>query len=153
MEKIIFKKATIKDIPVLIEIERKLIGLKTYSVQITEKEWEDALNKENEVVYFILRDGEVVGNISYEKKSGDTAYIDGFAIDPKFQKQGIGRETIRLLLEELKNMKRIELVTHPENTGALKIYLSFGFVIKERKENYFGDGEPRIELVKENIGK
>ncbi len=148
MAEIIFKKATIKDIPVLIDIEKKLIGLKTYSVQITEKEWGDAINKESEIVYLILRDNKVVGNISYEKKSGDTAYISGFAIDPKFQKQGIGREAIRLLLEELKGMKRIELVTHPENSPALKIYLSFGFAIKERKENYFGDGEPRIKLVR-----
>ncbi len=150
MAEIIFKKATIKDIPVLIEIEKKLIGIKNYSAEITEKGWEEVFNKNNAVVYLILRDGKIVGDASYEIKPDGVAYISGLAIDPQFQKQGIGREATRLLLEELKNMKRIELVTHPENSGALKIYLSFGFVIKEQKENYFGDGEPRIELVKEN---
>lgn len=153
MGKVSLQKATIKDIPLLIAVEKKLVGLKIYSAQTSEKEWEEVLGKENEVVYLILLDGEVVGNISYERKPDGTAHVDGFAIDPQFQKQGIGRETIRLLLEELKNMKRIELVTHPDNSGAIKLYLSFGFAIKSRIENYFGDGEPRIELVKENSVK
>src|SRR3989344_8281589 len=144
------RKATIEDIPLLIAVEKKLVGLKIYSAQVDEKEWEEVLSKKNEVIYLILLDGEVVGNISYERKLNETAYIDGFAIDPKFQKQGIGRQALKMVIDELADAKRIELVTHPENTVAIKLYLSFGFAIKSRIENYFGDDEPRIELVKEN---
>ena len=147
------RKATIEDIPLLIAVEKKLVGLKIYSAGIDEKEWKEVLGKENEVVYLILLDGEVVGNISYERKLNETAYIDGFAIDPKFQKQGIGRQALKMVIDELAGAKRIELVTHPENTAAIKLYLSFGFAIKSRIENYFGDGEPRIQLVKENSVK
>src|SRR3989338_10856359 len=147
------RKATIEDIPLLIAVEKKLVGLKIYSAGIDEKEWKEVLGKENEVVYLILLDGEVVGNISYERKLDGTAYIDGFAIDPQFQKQGIGRQALKMVIDELAGAKRIELVTHPENTAAIKLYLSFGFAIKSRIENYFGDGEPRIQLVKENSVK
>jgi len=42
--------------------------------------------------------------------------------------------------------KRIELVTHPDNP-ALKLYESLGFTVESRKENYWGDGEPRLVLA------
>ena len=33
------------------------------------------------------------------------------------------------------------------NGPARKLYESFGFVISQELENYFGDGEPRLEMV------
>jgi ribosomal protein S18 acetylase RimI-like enzyme len=56
---------------------------------------------------------------------------------------------IRALLDEVGDKKPFELVTHPENTSAIITYLKSGFKIKAWKDNYFGDGQPRILLVKE----
>jgi ribosomal protein S18 acetylase RimI-like enzyme len=153
MSKINLKRATIKDIPELIAVEEKLTNLKTYSASISAKEWADELNKKETTVYLIFNRKKVVGNASYDRKSDDLVYISGLTIDPQFHNQGIGKEAMAIILEELKNVKTIKLVTHPENSAAIKIYLSFGFVIKSWKENYFGDGEPRIELIKEQAGK
>jgi ribosomal protein S18 acetylase RimI-like enzyme len=55
-----------------------------------------------------------------------------------------------MILEELKDYKRIELVTHPDNKSAIKLYFSFGFLTEKQMENYFGDGEPRILMAKTN---
>ena len=151
MANIILKKATIKDIPVLLAIENKLANLKTFSAMTSEKEWQDEFSKDNVVIYLILKDEIVVGDSSYERKPDGSVYLSGLAIDPQFQKQGIGREVMRLTMEELNNVKTIRLMTHPENSGAIKLYLSFGFVIKSWKDNYYGDGEPRIEMIKENL--
>ncbi len=148
--KISLQKAEEKDIPDLIEVEKKLGGSKMYSVAITEKDWREEFDKENSVVYLILKDGKAVGDVSYEIKINGSAMITGLAIDPDFQSMGIGRETINLVLEDLKGIKAIELATHPDNKKAIKLYSSFGFVAKRRIENYFGDGEPRILMVKEN---
>jgi ribosomal protein S18 acetylase RimI-like enzyme len=116
---------------------------------VTEKEWKEEFNKSNAKIYLVTKDGVVVGDTSYEKKNDGLIYLSGLAIDPNFQKQGIGKEVMRLIMEELKNEKKVVLVVHPENSAAIKIYLSFGFVIKNWKDNYYGDGQPRIELVRE----
>lgn len=101
------------------------------------------------IVYFIILDNEIVGSVIYENKSEDHAYISGLVIDQKYQGQGLARKAMELIMEELKDKKRIDLVTHPENDKAINLYKSLGFIIGETKENYFGDGEPRIVMVKE----
>ncbi len=50
---------------------------------------------------------------------------------------------MKKLLSDLGN-KNFALLVHPENTPALLIYLRLGFLISEWKENYFGNGQPRI---------
>jgi len=143
------KKASIEDISTIISIENKLVGIKTFSPMTTEEEWKEEFAKVNQKIYLILKDEIVVGDTSYEKKPDRSVYLSGLAINPEFQKQGIGREVMRLIMEELKDVNKVYLVTHPENSGAVKLYLSFGFVIKSWKDNYYGDGEPRIELIRE----
>lgn len=142
------KRATKEDIPVLIELEKSVAGTKIYSTMLEEKEWEEALEKE--VVYLIEKDGAVTGNVSYERKEKGRVYISGLVINPQFQGQGIGREIIVRILDEVKDAKRIDLVTHPDNAPALALYESLGFVIESRVENYYGDGEPRLVLVLKN---
>ena len=135
-----------QDIPVLISIEKSVSGNKIYSAMLTEGEWHETLSKNT--IYLIEKDNKIVGNISYELKNPAHAHIDGLAIMPLFQGQGIARQAMQLVLEELKAVQKIDLVTHPENTRAIKLYESLGFKVESRIENYFGDGEPRIKLVK-----
>ena len=52
------------------------------------------------------------------------------------------------VLEEFRDVKRIDLVTHPDNIKAIALYQSLGFAIESRKENYYGDGEPRIVMAR-----
>jgi len=115
----------------------------------TEKEWQEELARKDAKIYAIIKGGEIVGDVSYEIKNKNTVYISGLCVDKKFQGQGIGREAIKILLglEELKNAKRIELVTHPENKNAIRIYESFGFKKEKQIENFYGDGQPRILMT------
>ncbi len=139
------KKASVSDIPALLELEKSVAGTNTYSPMLTENEWKEEMKKGD--VYLIERDGVVMGNLSYERQGNDHVYISGLAVSPAFQGQGVAREVLANLLLEFKNVKRIDLVTHPDNHAALQLYQSLGFVIESRKENYFGDGEPRLVLV------
>ncbi len=110
---------------------------------------EEALNElTRSKVYFIKREGQIVGNIGYEMKAEDSAEITGLMVDPRYQNQGIGREALTAILDELKGIKRIELVTHPENESAISLYQSLGFHIESRIEDYYGDGQPRFVLTK-----
>ncbi len=141
------EKATVKDIDQYLAIEKSVIGPKTYSGIKNENEAKEEF--QNNQIFFIKKDGKIIGTIQYEMKSPDHAYISGLVIDPRFQGQGIGREASKLILNKLKDIKRIDIITHPDNAVALKLYQSLGFIIESRKENYYGDGEPRLVLVLE----
>ncbi|MBI2065009.1 MAG: GNAT family N-acetyltransferase [Candidatus Yanofskybacteria bacterium] len=147
MPDITFRKATIEDIDTFIEIEKTAVGLKVYS-GITDKE-EAKEEIENNEVYFIIKDGEIVGSTEYQVKSQEEAYLGGLVIKPKFQDKGIARQAIEFRLNKVKDKKRVWLVTHPDNSKVIKLYLSYGFVIESRKENYYGDGEPRLVLARQ----
>lgn len=142
------RKAAPNDIETLLSLEKSVDGVKTYSAMTDKEEFLAELKHSN--VFIIEKDGQAVGNIIYEIKSPDHAYIGGLVIDPRFQDRGIAREAMSRILKELKNYKRIDLVTHPENTKTIKLYGSLGFIIESRKENYYGDGEPRVVMVISN---
>lgn len=139
------RKATPADIPILLDIEQSVAGTKLYSPMLDKGEWEEELKKG--VVYIIEENALPVGNTSYEKRFDGSVHISGLVVSSQFQGRGIARAVLTRVLEEVENAKRIDLVTHPDNVPALKLYQSFGFVIESRKENYFGDGEPRLVLV------
>lgn len=140
------RKVTESDIEDFLVLERSVSTGGTYSGIETREEALKEL-EENEV-YFLCREGRVVGSAAFQLKSPDHAYISGVVIPPNFQGQGIGREAVQLLLEKLKDIKKIDLVTHPGNERARRLYSSFGFKqVGEQIEDYFGDGEPRIVMV------
>ena len=142
---IFLQKADINDIPMLISIEQRVSGARTYSPMLSKEEWCESLQKNT--TYFIKNDTEIVGEISYEMKDGSHAHIDGLVVVPEFQNQGIGRKAMEILLDILKDISRIDLVTHPDNTHAVALYTSLGFRSASKIENYFGDGEPRVTMV------
>ncbi|MFA7319631.1 MAG: GNAT family N-acetyltransferase [Parcubacteria group bacterium] len=140
------QRATIEDIQALLEIEKTTIGVKTYSRWRDEKEMKERLD--SEVVYLIENDGVTVGSISYEIKNENHADISALVVKPEFQRQGLAKQAMELLLEELKNFKKLTLEVHPDN-HSVKLYESFGFVTESRQENYY-DGEPRLIMIKNN---
>jgi ribosomal protein S18 acetylase RimI-like enzyme len=147
-QKISFKRATIDDVAEFLRIEKSAIGLKVYSGISDEQEAIEEI--QNNVMYFIQKNGINIGTMQYEVKGDNWAYLSGIVIDSKLRGQGVGRMALEwLLANDLKNFKKIDLVTHPSNTRAIMLYLSLGFVIKSWKDNYYNDGEPRIVLVRE----
>lgn len=146
MRTIYLKKATIVDIPILLEIEKSVSGTKIYSPTLTKDEWKKELQKSE--VYLIKKNNIVAGSLLYEKNDNGNIYIGGLVINPRFQGQGIARKAMRVVLEKFKDVKRIDLVTHPDNIRAINLYQSLGFVAESRKENYYGDGEPRIIMAR-----
>ena len=90
-----------------------------------------------------------VGQIQYEEQKDNVIYLNVIAIDPDFQGRGLGTEVMKQFLAKVAGAGKIWLVTHPDNR-AVKLYESLGFKITERKENYFGNGTPRVVMEKLN---
>lgn len=135
------REALASDIPALLEIQKSVSDTHTYSALLDESNWGKMLKKYK--VFLIEKENTPVGDLAYEYKDPNNVYIADLAVIPSFQGQGIAREVLVNLLKELNEVKRIDLVTHPENLKAIKLYESLGFVFESTKENYFGDGEPR----------
>lgn len=141
-----FRKAEISDVKAILDIEKSAADKYTYSPILDEQEVKEYILDEN--VYLIYFEDKVVGSISYKETGGNHAHIGGLVVYPKYQRQGIGTEAIKWILNELKDYKKVSLVTHPDNANALKIYQKAGFKKGKVIENYFGDGQPRVELIK-----
>lgn len=98
-------------------------------------------------VFVIMISDTAIGTISYKNQADGAVLINGLTVMPEYRGKGIAKLAMNKLLNEVGN-KNFELVVHPGNTPALLIYLRLGFSIIGWKENYFGDGEPRLYLQK-----
>lgn len=142
-----FRRATLADVEAYVDLERRVAINKTYSAILDRDEALQEFN-ENEV-YLAYKEGQLVGSVAYQMQGPETAYLCGIVVHPDFQGQGIGRVMAEFRLGKVKNARRVWLVTHPQNKRAIALDESLGFRFEKRIENYFGDGEPRIVLVRE----
>lgn len=145
-QEITLQKITTNDVETYIALEEGVIDKRTYSV-ITEPKKVIEEIKNNEC-FFIKNGDEIVGSIEYKIINTDHAYIGGIVVKPAFQGLGIAKKALNIIFQLIKKIKRIDLVTHPDNTKAIKLYESLGFIIESRKEDYYGDREPRLVLAK-----
>lgn len=146
-----FKRATEDDWKKVVACEQRVekISNRTFLAYLKDEGSRNYIRKSH--VFFIMLGKKIIGTISYEEKTKEHAYIDSMTILPEFQRKGYASQAMTWLMEKLKSYELIDLVTHPRNTPAIKLYLNFGFVITGWKDNYFGDGEPRLIMVRKNI--
>lgn len=103
----------------------------------------------NATIYFCYMNDLIVGSFSYKKKEDDTFDFLQMIVLPEYQKRGIGKFMIRKMLAKMKG-KDVYGVTHPKNNPAIILYLKSGFQIYDFKDNYFGDGQPRLLLKRQS---
>lgn len=145
MTSILLQKATLKDLKEIADLEKRAAS-KTYSAIISESELRAYIK--NESVFLIKRNNVVIGSVAYKMVKRNIAHLGGLIISHKFRGRGIARQAMSIILKKVSRYPRIELSVHPHNNPAIGLYLSLGFVIESWKDNYFGDGEPRLMLVK-----
>ena len=93
-------------------------------------------------IYLAYEGDEMIGSFSFIEKNNEVE-IKQLLVLPQYQGKGYGEKLTAELLNLVKG-KKVWLVAHPKNTPAIITYLKAGFVINEWKENYYGDGQPRL---------
>ncbi|EOL47692.1 GNAT family N-acetyltransferase [Enterococcus caccae] len=63
-------------------------------------------------------------------------YIENIAVDKQYQKQGIAKELIKVAQENIERGEKLSLLVSAENTHALRLYLTCGFSIVQRKRTF-----------------
>lgn len=142
-----FRRATKDDVEMLVHFERVVTDPKLYGVSLS-PEWVEKEILENNY-YCVFSENRLVGTAAYCIRADGSGYLSNIAVDPACRRRGIARAAMEFLLSHCIQAQRVDLTVHPENHRALALYESFGFCAESLKENYYGDGEPRLILVRE----
>jgi ribosomal protein S18 acetylase RimI-like enzyme len=146
MDQLQFLHATSKHAETFIALQERSIDVKLYG---SVGGLEEALREITENILYLLRfHDELVGSAAYRVRPGGSVYISNVVVDRKHRRRGFARAALSYILEMNKHAPRFDLVTHPENEHALRLYLSLGFEVESRRENFFRDGEPRLVLAR-----
>jgi ribosomal protein S18 acetylase RimI-like enzyme len=145
-----FARATLADTDRLAAHEQRVADPRLYGPPLGRDGC--ALEITSNVFYFVEVDGALAATAAWKLRDDGSAYLSNIAVDPDFRRRGIARAASLFLLQEAKGCTRIDLVTHPDNAAAIALYRSLGFAIESRKENYFGDGEPRLVMLRGDRG-
>jgi ribosomal-protein-alanine N-acetyltransferase len=134
-----------EDAATLVAFEQRVADPKLYSPP---RDLPTALKDITDNSFYFIRTGDtVLGTISYRLRPDQIAYVSNLAVDQLYRRKGIARAALLFVFKKCAAATRMELVVHPGNKIALRLYNSLGFEMKSRQENYFGDGEPRLLLT------
>jgi diamine N-acetyltransferase len=101
------------------------IGLAKAYVRLGEVTW---------APYVIYTGTEMAGfiELAYSPGSSDDYWIFHFLIDQRFQQRGYGTAALERMIELVKRehpqCQALQLVVHPENVGAQRLYIRAGFL-------------------------
>ena len=105
-------------------LEEEFVASNAYSM--LQAQYEEGWN-----IRGIEQDGHLIGFAMYGFNCEDHFYeICRLMIDRRFQSKGYGRKALRLIIDEMGKIcgtDKIYISAEPENTRALKLYLSEGF--------------------------
>lgn len=93
-------------------------------------------------IFGVFEKDELIGYLGF-KMQNNTVELKSIAVLPNFQSTGIGKAMMTKLKSEI-GQKTTWLVVHPQNIGAISSYLKSGFIPSGWKEDFFGDGQPRL---------
>lgn len=138
-----FKSADKSDVDTLLLLIQKfyeLDGNITFNSSLTRKALIQLLNDESIGRIWLIQDqskiiGYVILTLSYSLEyGGRDAFIDEFYIESDYQRQGIGKQTIKFLEEVCiaLNVQALHLEVERENTSAQSFYRQVGFADHDR---------------------
>lgn len=106
---------------------------------------------ENKIVLIALSDGEPVGCVRVEVKSGGIAVLTRFAVKVTCQNNGIGKSMMNHVdkLMKKRGVKEISLYTASKSAPLIRFYYGRGFYIESIDSSR---GYLRAKLVKEYSG-
>jgi ribosomal protein S18 acetylase RimI-like enzyme len=133
-----------RTLAVLEEYDREAFGpagLRTYDL---------AVMAEAGAVYVATSEDEIIGACQLMRVLDEPTfgYVVGFYVRPEWQGRGLGRRLLEAVAHEC-HETRIDgllLTVAPENSRAMSLYASAGFVEEAFVPHFYGEGEDRYVL-------
>ncbi|KAI9773804.1 MAG: hypothetical protein M1840_006029 [Geoglossum simile] len=82
-------------------------------------------------------------------RTGRTALLHKFCVDPQYQRRGVGKWMIKEALEGLRKRKceRVVLWVDEGRVAARSLYSGCGFVVVQRVEGYYAPGRTGVKML------
>jgi len=91
---------------------------------------------------------EMIGFVAGDPRSSDgVAWISTIAVDPRYQRRGIGRALL-LACEAQVNLPVVKLTVRLSNHGAIALYEKEGYHTADIWRGYYNDGEDGLVMAK-----
>jgi ribosomal-protein-alanine N-acetyltransferase len=138
------RMAIVEDLNSLFELEQQF-GAEAF----TKKALRRFLSKgKNQCYIFEDNFGGIIGSaIVLRRKGSEKARLYSFIIDEKYRNQGVGRQYLRVVLEDVaKKAASITLEVSERNLSAIRMYQSCGFEEVDWLEGYYKDGSAAIKM-------
>ncbi|MCL5734025.1 MAG: GNAT family N-acetyltransferase [Actinobacteria bacterium] len=101
-------------------------------------------------IYVALKDDQIVASSQLIRVFDEPGYcyVVGFYVRPAWQGGGTGRRFLEAIAEEclVMGIEGLLLTVAPENTKAMNLYRSTGFVEEAFVRHFYGEGEDRYLL-------
>ena len=92
--------------------------------------------------------GEMIGFIAGDPRSSDgVAWISTIAVDPRWQRRGVGRALLRACEAQIE-LPRMKLTVRVSNQGAIALYEQEGYRMVDLWRGYYNDGEDGLVMGK-----
>lgn len=129
-----FKLADENDVKKIVEVQSKSFyqDFQRYGECPTYNEPEqkiiDFINGENETVYKILKDNDIVGDIIIRKLEDNKYYLRTICVIPEYQSFGIGQMALKFIEKEHPEATQWELITPFKSFRNHHVYQKMGYV-------------------------
>ena len=95
-----------------------------------------------------VEDGELIGFVAGDPRPSEGAsWVATIAVDPRYQRRGIGRALLHACEEKTK-LPRMKLSVRISNKGAISLYEKGGYQAVDIWKNYYNDGEDGLVMEK-----
>lgn len=92
--------------------------------------------------------GEMIGFVAGDPRSSEgVAWISTIAVDPRYQRRGVGRALLRACEAQIA-LPRMKLTVRPSNRGAISLYEQEGYQTVDLWRGYYNDGEDGLVMGK-----
>ncbi len=113
----------------------------------TKKQFEDAMNNKQVVVFKATRENAFLGFIEIQKLANREARINGLGVNKEYRGKGMGQLLVNEALDFLEgeNIERVKLLVKSSNDNAKSVYEKCGFEFSKNHPRKI-DGERVEEL-------
>lgn len=136
--------ATILDLNSLRKLERACFDKDAWSLfdLIAVLSWGDVVRLK------AVEDGAMIGFVAGDTRpSQGVAWVATIAVDPRFQRRGVGRALL-LACEARVNLPNMKLTVRASNHGAIALYEKEGYRPIDVWKKYYNDGEDGLVMEK-----
>lgn len=139
------RKATLEDLPILMELERVCFKDSRYSRE--QIEW--ILRGKDEVTYLYFQDSNAIGSLMLSLQ-GDMGRVISVGVHPDWRGKGVARELMNVADKWFLDSGAavVDLEVGVNNKDALNLYRSLGYEVVRVLKKYYPGNEDAFHLRK-----